>query len=214
MNTYLAKGSNITFSFSLFTKENVYLMSSTPALSSSRDHVITRKNSNRYRKNIIHIPEGISYIATEAFQHQSCIRSVSFPDSLRKIGARAFQGCTFMESALLPQSMVQLGPGAFSDCPKLEKQFIPSGISELPREIFRDDQKLQSVTFGENSRLHIIRDNAFPAVSPSILWTFQTILQKSVTGLFIAVKTFKIFIFLTIFTVSEYRPFIFAELKI
>ena len=89
MNTYLAKGSNITFSFSLFTKENVYLMSSTPALSSSRDHVITRKNSNRYRKNIIHIPEGISYIATEAFQHQSCIRSVSFPDSLRKIGARA-----------------------------------------------------------------------------------------------------------------------------
>lgn len=161
MNTYLAKGSNITFSFSLFTKENVYLMSSTPALSSSRDHVITRKNSNRYRKNIIHIPEGISYIATEAFQHQSCIRSVSFPDSLRKIGARAFQGCTFMESALLPQSMVQLGPGAFSDCPKLEKQFIPSGISELPREIFRDDQKLQSVTFGENSRLHIIRDNAF-----------------------------------------------------
>lgn len=98
------------------------------------------------------VPDGIRYIAAEAFRDCAVIKSVTFPASLQAIRDYAFAGCTRLRRIELPTSVHSLGVGVFSGCPLLEEVILPDALEELPSRALADCGALKSLSLGTKLR--------------------------------------------------------------
>ena len=79
----------------------------------------------------VEIPDGVTGIASSAFEGQAALVSVSFPSSLRSIGVRAFALCTSLEQLDLPDGVERIDDAAFQDCTWLQELSFPFGLRHL-----------------------------------------------------------------------------------
>lgn len=62
------------------------------------------------------IPDGVTYIGTEAFAGCSGLTSVTIPNSVEFIGDVAFEQCRNLSSITIPSSVTSIGWSPFADC--------------------------------------------------------------------------------------------------
>lgn len=67
----------------------------------------------------IKLPQGVTGIGDNAFNHCSSLTSIDFPVALNTIGNYAFFGCSLLKSIEIPSGVTGIGAGAFGDCSSL-----------------------------------------------------------------------------------------------
>ncbi len=95
------------------------------------------------------IPDGVTGIASYAFEGQSALESVSLPSSLRSIGVRAFALCTSLEWLGLPDGVARIDDAAFQDCTYLQELSLPSGLKRLGDSAFANCTSLSGLVCAE-----------------------------------------------------------------
>ncbi len=93
-----------------------------------------------YNTNIktVIIPEGYTYIGTEAFDHAVNLETVVLPSTLTMIGDRAFCNDYKIKSITLPESMTSIGTSAFDNCSGLAEIGLPDGCAAIGDSAFRN----------------------------------------------------------------------------
>ena len=117
------------------------------------------------------IPDGVEFIAVNAYRDQTAITALQFPGSLRRIGQYAFSktGITSMPSLEgiteihpgaffhcaslagvlnVPSSVTILSDGAFAQCSSLTSAFVGATISSVPSRLFDGCDALSEVSMG------------------------------------------------------------------
>jgi len=86
-------------------------------------------------KEII-IPQGVTEIADNAFEHCIHLISVQIPDSVTKIGNFAFIHCFQLQSIVMPDSVTSIGESAFLFCRSLKNIHIPENLEFVGEDAF------------------------------------------------------------------------------
>ena len=89
------------------------------------------------------IPEGVTEIADNAFEHCMHLISVQIPDSVTKIGNFAFTHCTQLKSVIMPDSVTSIGEYAFLFCQNLQSMHIPQNLEFVGKNAFSYCDKLR-----------------------------------------------------------------------
>ena len=105
------------------------------------------------------IPNGVTIIGNDAFNHCTGLKSITIPDSVTCIGNYALYGCTGLKSIKIPDSVTSIGYWAFGDCTSLTSITIPDRVTMIDDYAFCGCTGLKSVTIGNSVRG--IGDNAF-----------------------------------------------------
>ena len=118
------------------------------------------------------IPEGVTYIGTEAFDRcynlvnvnfpttltsisdwafKSCskLTGVVLPNGLKTIGKEAFDGCSSITELVMPDTVTSIGEGAFYGCSGLTSVKLSKRLTSIPKDAFRSCSKLVSVEIFE-----------------------------------------------------------------
>jgi len=66
------------------------------------------------------VPDGIRYIADNAFCRCKRLVNIVLPESIRIIRNNVFEGCEGLTAITLPMGLQYIGERAFNDCPNLE----------------------------------------------------------------------------------------------
>ena len=98
----------------------------------------------------LEIPEGVTYIATSAFNNWDAgegahmyLNSLKLPSTLEYIGETAFRNNKFNCELILPEKLKVIGPGAFSECFYLYGTLnLPSGLEVLGKSAFENLSRL------------------------------------------------------------------------
>jgi uncharacterized repeat protein (TIGR02543 family) len=93
------------------------------------------------------VPNGVQYLADNAFMGSEGLVSIEFPSSVIFIGVSCFSDCTALASAPLPSALGVVRESAFENCAKLANVVVPSGVIEIYDFTFRNCTSLASVTF-------------------------------------------------------------------
>ena len=123
------------------------------------------------------------YYAHNLYLNNELVTELIIPESVEIIGDYAFYNCTSLNSITIPSSVTSIGHDAFNGCtaeiiwegtPIIttidEYAFrgyrgiaitIPSSVTSIGIYAFEDCTSLQTVTFGENSKLTSIEGYAF-----------------------------------------------------
>ncbi len=117
------------------------------------------------------IPDGVEFIAVNAYRDQTAVTALQFPSSLRRIGQYAFSKtgitsmpslegvteihtgaffhCASLAGALnVPSSVTILSDGAFAQCSSLTSAFVGATISSVPSRLFDGCDALSEVSMG------------------------------------------------------------------
>ncbi|SJZ62864.1 leucine-rich repeat domain-containing protein, partial [Porphyromonas circumdentaria] len=108
------------------------------------------------------IPDGVEFIAVNAYRGQTAVTALQFPSSLRRIGQYAFSRtgiteihpgaflrCTSLAGALnVPSSVTLLGEKAFAHCSSLTSASIEASIGSVPNFLFDGCDALNEVSMG------------------------------------------------------------------
>ncbi len=92
--------------------------------------------ANTVKLDEINIPSGVSDVREKLF-YNSSLKKVTLPDGITSVGRLAFSGS------------------------KLEAIEIPSSVTELGYSAFKDAEELSEVTFADNGKDMLVRDEAF-----------------------------------------------------
>ena len=99
---------------------------------------------------VVHVPDGITDIATRAFAFNTSIQEIYLPDSVQTFGESAFNGCTNLTKLVLPASMTSWSPYTFQNCSKLTQITVPAGITVIPAYCFNNCSLLENVTLPDS----------------------------------------------------------------
>ncbi len=100
-------------------------------------------------KNTI-IPNSITKIGYQAFEHCSGLTSVTIPNSVTSIGGSAFYGCNGLTSVTIPNSVTSIGGSAFYKCTGLTRVIIGNSVTYISNYAFEYCSGLTSVTIGNS----------------------------------------------------------------
>ena len=115
------------------------------------------------------LPDTLVTIGDDVFYNNVNLKSVDFPDSLTTIGRNAFanpsdKSNAGLESLVLPNSVTTLSCEEGFDCDtfsntNISSLSLPGSIETIPYTAFSNNKNLQSVTFGEGTK--VIEGGAF-----------------------------------------------------
>ena len=109
------------------------------------------------------IPEGISEIGNNAFDHCSSLTGITFPKSLTKVGANAFTQCSNLSGSISSESITEIGAHAFRGCAKLQQIQLTGDLREINDFVFCDCKSLTSVRLSDH--VTSIGESAFSGCS-------------------------------------------------
>ena len=103
-----------------------------------------------YRKVIktVEIAEGVTSIASFAFNNHAALTGINLPTTITAIGEKAFYGCTaLLTVAIGSESSVEFGTQAFGYCPELLAVTLGSGVTEVPAKTFQNCNKIAEIYY-------------------------------------------------------------------
>ena len=108
----------------------------------------------------ISIPNSVTNIGDGVFYQCSSLKNIEIPNSVTSIGNSTFAYCSSLTNVSIPSSVTGIGNSTFAYCTSLESIEIPSSVKSIGNYAF-SYCSLKSVTFGGNSQLTIIGNDAF-----------------------------------------------------
>lgn len=100
------------------------------------------------------IPQGVEYIANDAFLSCHGMNSIIIPEGVKAIGNGAFRDCTALKSIPLPHSLEIIGDYVFSGCTSLDSVYIPEHVESIGASIFSGCTSLKTIRVDEDNRLY------------------------------------------------------------
>lgn len=82
------------------------------------------------------VPDGIDYVASEAFAYCENLLTVVFEGANTTIGDWAFSGCEQLAEVTLPSSLKTLSAGAFAECINLKSISLPQTLTAIGMDAF------------------------------------------------------------------------------
>ena len=82
------------------------------------------------------LPEGIKYIAGNAFSNLKTVKNFILPKSLVSIGKGSFRNEESLKNIDLPDGLKYVGDGAFANCAILNDVVIPESVEMLGKDAF------------------------------------------------------------------------------
>ena len=82
------------------------------------------------------VPDGIDYVASEAFAYCENLLIVVFEGANTTIGDWAFSGCEQLAEVTLPSSLKTLSAGAFAECINLKSISLPQTLTAIGMDAF------------------------------------------------------------------------------
>ena len=92
------------------------------------------------------IPNDVSSIRRNAFEHCTSLTSVTIPNSVTTIGPSAFYDCSSLTSITIPNSVTSIGDNAFCNCSGLAEITIPNSVTSIGGYVFCGCYGLTSIT--------------------------------------------------------------------
>lgn len=102
---------------------------------------------------------GSSEISDYAFKGCYNLSLINLPIDVTAIGDEAFSGTSI--SAFSLSKVTSIGKAVFENCANLRKITIPDNFETITESLFRGCENLDSVVFGDESKLLSISDGAF-----------------------------------------------------
>ncbi|MBR4858139.1 MAG: leucine-rich repeat protein, partial [Clostridia bacterium] len=111
----------------------------------------------------ITLPASLETLGCDSFRGCTNLKTVTFEEgsNLSKIGRAAFEGCISLTNIVLPEKLETIEYSAFEGCAALTNITIPASVTLIDNRIFKNCSSLEAVTFGENSKLTYIPQEAF-----------------------------------------------------
>ena len=97
------------------------------------------------------IPDGVTFIGTDAFERCSRLTSVSIPSSVTSVGRGAFYYCTGLTSVTIPDSVTSIGNSAFACCTGLASVKLGGGVTAIGDCAFNSCSSLTAAIFHGNA---------------------------------------------------------------
>ncbi len=98
------------------------------------------------------IPEGVEFIASNAFSDCRGLKKVILPNSLKEIGLEAFSFNRTLEEVVLPNTQFEMKNFAFSNCYNLTKINLPDSMQEIPLGTFDRCAALEDIKIPVNTK--------------------------------------------------------------
>ena len=116
----------------------------------------------KYHGNDSHvvIPEGVEFIANNAFIGCKAITSIQFPKSLKYIGYEAFADCASLRELKFPEGLEEIGRYAFSGCKGVTYVELNEGLKYIRDGAFRGCSALKGKVYIPASVIKL-EENAF-----------------------------------------------------
>ncbi|MBQ3182758.1 MAG: leucine-rich repeat protein [Clostridia bacterium] len=95
--------------------------------------------------NNVIVEEGVTTLASSAFNSCTNIRSISLPSTLTTINVAAFYNCYSLSSINLPDGLDAIGDLSFFSCRSLRNINIPNGVSYIGSYSFSHCTSLESI---------------------------------------------------------------------
>ncbi len=105
------------------------------------------------------VEDGVTCVASSAFDTCSEILRVMLPDSVTSIGSYAFARCQSLIEINLPDSLTSIGDGAFYYCGSITSLMIPNGVTTINEYAFYMCKNLENITIPDS--VTSIADYAF-----------------------------------------------------
>lgn len=91
------------------------------------------------------IPDGVRYLAPQAFCGCRGLKGIDFPERFDEIGAEAFRDCADLETIVLPQGMRFVEESTFAGCTALQSVTLSKSIERLRRYAFAGCSALAAI---------------------------------------------------------------------
>ena len=127
--------------------KEIYEQGGVTYLATNDGNVIAIECSSEVSEVII--PEGVTEIADNCFEHCTALESVKLPSTLKKIGNRVFADCRLLESIVIPEEVVEIGTEAFRECNKLKAVVLPSTLKTIGDAAFGWCYALETIVLPE-----------------------------------------------------------------
>ena len=103
----------------------------------------------------------VQTIGKEAFKGNTSLKGVVITYGITSIGQDAFNDCTSLESIQFPNTLTTISESSFYGCTALTSIKLPDSLISTGNNVFGGCKNLQTVTFGENSKLKNVDYGAF-----------------------------------------------------
>ena len=103
----------------------------------------------------------VQTIGKEAFKGNTSLKGVVITYGITSIGQDAFNDCTSLESIQFPNTLTTMSESSFYGCTALTSIKLPDSLISTGNNVFGGCKNLQTVTFGENSKLKNVDYGAF-----------------------------------------------------
>ncbi len=91
------------------------------------------------------IGEGVTNVASNAFNSCFSLKDVVLGSSVTQIGVKSFYGCSALTAVQLPESLTSIWRNAFEDCIGLKSVTIPSNVTSIGRNTFKGCTNLETL---------------------------------------------------------------------
>ena len=91
------------------------------------------------------IPQGVTQIGREAFNHCTKLSHIVIPNSVTRIGFDAFGRCASLKKVVIPDSVLEIDQGAFVDCVNLTEVVMGKNVKRISLYVFSGCSSLAEV---------------------------------------------------------------------
>lgn len=95
------------------------------------------------------VPDGVEWLASDAFYDNDHLTAITLPDSMAWIGADAFSNCQGLTSIAIPEGVQSIENGAFRRCENLTTVTIHGSIKRIESSVFAGCKSLTAITLPE-----------------------------------------------------------------